>query len=98
MSGPDAASSGPLRFWARVLLAGPFAFACAGLVMAGGALWLPRGPAQIDHLVLPIVLFPAIWAATFFYACLDRRLARAYVVVTGLSALHGALIAARMTQ
>ena len=61
--------------------------------MSGGALWVPDGPAQIDNIVLPIVLFPAIWALLFFYASLDRRLGRAYTVVLGLGLLHALLIA-----
>ncbi|ULQ47458.1 hypothetical protein JN531_004045 [Flagellatimonas centrodinii] len=78
--------------WPRWLLAGPVVFAVAGLVMAGGALWVPTGPAQIDNIVLPIVLFPAIWAVLFFYASLDRRLGRAYAIVLGLGLVHAVMI------
>ncbi len=81
------------RRWPRWLLAGPLVFVVAGLVMSGGALWVPDGPAQIDNIVLPIVLFPAIWALLFFYASLDRRLGRAYTVVLGLGLFHALLIA-----
>lgn len=81
------------RFWSRFALAGPMAFLCAALLMAGGALWLPTGPAQIDNLVLPIVLFPAIWAGVFFYAMLDRRIGRAWAVLGALSVLHAGMIA-----
>jgi hypothetical protein len=92
----DVASS-PARnrraFWSRIALAGPVVFICAALVMCGGALWLPKGTAQIDNIVMPIVLFPAIWAALFFYACLDRRLGRAWGVIGSLSAIHVAAIA-----
>lgn len=80
------------RAWSRGLLAGPVCFATAALVMAGGALWLPEGPAKIDNMVLPIVLFPMIWAALFFYLMLDRRLARAWLVAGLLLASHAALI------
>ena len=86
------------RRWPRWLLAGPLVFVVAGLVMGGGALWLPEGPAQINNIVLPIVLFPAIWAGLFFYGCLDRRLARAYGVVLGLGVLHALLIAAHLLR
>lgn len=79
-------------FWSRVALAGPVVFVCAALVMCGGALWLPKGPAQINNIVLPIVLFPGIWAALFFYACLDRHLVRAWAVMGALSLLHAAAI------
>lgn len=96
---PPAAApvaSGRRAFWSRLALAGPVAFICAALVMCGGALWLPKGPAQIDNIIVPIVLFPAIWAALFFYTCLDRRLGRAWGVVGALSAAHIALIAAHL--
>jgi len=91
-----AATSSRAAWWSRFALAGPAVFVCAALVMAGGALWLPKGAAQIDNLVLPIVLFPAIWAALFFYACLDRRLRRAWAVIGGLALLHAAAIARHM--
>lgn len=81
------------RQWSRGMLAGPVAFVAAAAVMAGGALWVPRGAARIDNIVLPIVLFPAIWAALFFYTCLDRRLARAWWVVLGLLVVNAVAIA-----
>ena len=84
------------RAWLRGLLAGPVCFATAGLVMAGAALWLPKGPASIDNIVLPMALFPLIWALLFFYLLLDRRLGRAWLVAVLLLAGHGALIASRM--
>lgn len=81
------------RAWLRGLLAGPVVFLAAALVMCGAALWLPKGAAQIDNIVLPIVLFPAIWAALFFYAMLDRKLWRAWLITLLLAAANGAAIA-----
>ena len=75
------------------MLAGPVCFITAALVMAGGALWVPKGPASIDNIALPILLFPAIWAALFFYLMLDRKLGRAWLVAALLRAGHAALIA-----
>lgn len=63
------------------------------VVMAGMALWLPRGTAGIDNLVLPLVLVPLIWALLFFHACLDSRLARVAIIAGGLLVLHGGLLA-----
>jgi hypothetical protein len=77
----------------RGVLAGPVVFLAAAAVMAGGAVWIPGGAASIDNIVLPIVLFPAIWAALFFYACLDRRLLRAWLVTLALLGINAALIA-----
>lgn len=79
--------------WIRFLLAGPGATVVALVVMAGMALWLSRGAAGIDNLVLPLVLVPLIWAALFFHACLDRKLARVAIVAAGLLIVHGGLVA-----
>ena len=81
------------RAWLRGVLAGPLAFVAATLLMLGSTVWLPSGAAQIDNLVLPIVLFPLIWTALFLYALLAERLGRAYIVVTVLCVVHAALIA-----
>jgi hypothetical protein len=48
---------------ARWLQAGPAALVLSVLTMAALPLLLPQGAAGIDHLVLPVVLFPLIWAA-----------------------------------
>jgi hypothetical protein len=83
------------RKWTRILFAGPGAVVVAVVVMAGMALWLPGGAAGIDNLVLPLILVPLIWAALFFHACLDRRLARVVIVAVGLLLVHGGLVAAK---
>ncbi|WP_231639021.1 hypothetical protein [Sphingomonas profundi] len=75
------------------MLAGPGAVIVALAVMAGMTAWVPGGRAGIDNLVLPLVLVPAVWAALFFHACLDRRLWRVAVVALGLLAVHGAFVA-----
>lgn len=82
-----------LNAWMRGVLAGPVALIAACLVMVGGALWLPAGRAQVNNLVLPVVLFPLIWTALFLYACLDKRLRRAYAVVGVLVAANVVLLA-----
>jgi hypothetical protein len=81
------------RKWIRIGFAGPGAFIIALVIMAGMTLWLPQGAAQIDNLVLPLILFPLIWAALFFHACLDGRLARIALVALGLCVLHAGLVA-----
>lgn len=65
------------RFW----LAGPVALLLSICFMASMSLWLPAGEAGIDHLVVPIVLFPFLWAAAFFYAVLDLNTKRAAVLM-----------------
>jgi len=81
------------RKWLRIGFAGPGAAIIALVIMAGMSLWLPRGAAGIDNLVLPLVLVPLIWAALFFHACLDSKLGRVAIVALGLLALHAGLVA-----
>lgn len=82
-----------MRKWIRIGFAGPGAVIVALAVMAGMTLWLPRGAAGIDNLVLPLVLVPLIWSALFFHACLDARLGRVALVALGLFVLHAGLVA-----
>lgn len=84
----DLPSSGRARRWLRVLLAGPVVLAAACFAVVGGALSLPAGSAGVNNLVLPVVLFPLLWAVLFLYACLDRRLARAWLVVGALLGIN----------
>lgn len=79
--------------WLRVGFAGPGAVIVALVVMAGMTLWLPRGAAGIDNLVLPLVLVPLIWAGLLFHACLDRKLIRVAIVAIALFVLHAGLVA-----
>lgn len=76
-----AVSSSRRQGWLRGILAGPVSLVVACLAMAGGSLWLPPGRAQVNNLVLPVVLFPLLWTVLFLYALLDKRLKRAYLVV-----------------
>jgi hypothetical protein len=61
--------------------------------MAGMSLWLPQGRAGIDHLVLPLILFPLIWATLFFYAVLETQKLRLYTVMTMVLLLHTFMVA-----
>lgn len=81
--------------WARIILAGPLVMICSILIMGGSLVWIPPGAGGVNHIVLPIILYPAIWTGLFFYACFDRQLWRGYAVVGGLLALHAVLIAIR---
>ena len=73
---------------ARAVLAGPIAVLLSVMVVAGMPLWLPRGAAGIDHIVLPLILLPAIWGAIFFHAVLDRSLARVALVAAVIGGAH----------
>ena len=77
---------------ARVTLAGPVTVLLSALVFAGMPLWLPRGAAGIDHIMLPLLLLPAVWAALFFYAVLDRSLVRVALVALAIGSVHAAML------
>jgi hypothetical protein len=85
-------SRASLRAWGRGLLAGPGALITACLIMAGGALWIPPGRANVDNLVFPIVLFPLLWTALFLYAFLEKKLWRAWAVMGCLSGANAVLL------
>lgn len=78
----------------RVWLAGPVTLIVAVLIMAAMSLWLPKGHAGIDHLVVPLVLFPFILAAVFFYVVLEVKPKRLYWVMLLLFLVNGGLVAA----
>lgn len=82
-----------VRKWLRVTLAGPLPPVIAVAIVCGAVTWMPEGVAGINHLALPMIAFPAVWAGLFFHACLDRRLARAYAIHGTLLAVNVALIA-----
>ncbi|MEM7529880.1 MAG: hypothetical protein AAF416_19845 [Pseudomonadota bacterium] len=64
----------------RWILAGPITAILAVLLTAAMPLWLPEGAAGVDHIVFPIVLFPATWALLFFYAVLETSQLRSAIV------------------
>lgn len=93
-SSPHAAARARFRW--RALLAGPLVLATSIAVVCGGALWLPAGSGGVDHLVLPLIVFPVVWTGLFFHACLDRRLLRAYAIQGALLLANAALILPRV--
>lgn len=76
----------------RWILAGPVAFIAAVLTMAATPLWAPGGESALDNIVIPVVLFPAYWAITFFYSLLEERMWRAAAVFSALIAFNGGLV------
>lgn len=75
----------------RWLLAGPGALLAALATMAAMPVWLPGGRAGIDDIALPILLTPLLWAAPFFYACLEENLPRAVVMMLGATLAQAVL-------
>ncbi|MEM8553495.1 MAG: hypothetical protein AAGF71_01580 [Pseudomonadota bacterium] len=77
----------------RWLLSGPATILATAVVMMGMTHWFPAGAAHVDNIVMPIILFPLIWAGIFFYTCIEENLPRNVVVVTGLIVGHVILLA-----
>lgn len=78
----------------RVWLAGPLALIVAIVAMAAMSLWFPPGAAKLNNLVFPLILFPLLWAAAFFYAVLESDVRRCAVVLGALLIVNGAAVAA----
>lgn len=76
----------------RVVLAGPWTLAAAFVVMAAMAVWMPGGPAQVDNLIVPLVLFPLIWVVLFLMAYLDPSIRRAATISIALVIANMALL------
>lgn len=77
---------------ARWIFAGPVAAALSLLIFAVMPLWFPKGAGGVDHLAMPLLLLPAVWALLFFHAILDRRIARIMAIAIALTALHGVVL------
>lgn len=77
----------------RWLLAGPGALLAALATMAAMPVWLPAGAAGIDDIALPIILTPLLWAAPFFYACLEENLPRGVCALLAAILIQGAIAA-----
>ncbi|MEL7042484.1 MAG: hypothetical protein AAGL90_13245 [Pseudomonadota bacterium] len=81
-----------LKSVSRWLLAGPVALIAAVLVMGGSTQFLPVGPAGIDNILFPILLFPGIWAIFFFIAVMFDHVWKAALLILGASAVHAYLL------
>lgn len=79
-----------LRFW----LIGPVVLLTSLCIMATSSLWLPKGNADLDNLVFPVIAFPLIWGTLFFYGLLSENRGRAALVLLGLLFINGGIVAA----
>ena len=77
---------------ARWILGGPIAFLVALLFMASMPLILPAGRGGVNHLVMPVVLFPLIWVVALLYPVMAARIGRAAVVMDAVLVSEIAMI------
>jgi hypothetical protein len=84
----QSSKAGRWRPWLRAGLAGPCAAALTVLIVAVAPYWVPKGRGGVDHIALPLFFMPAIWGLLFFYALLDRSLARIAAIMGVVAAVH----------
>lgn len=63
------------RLW-RWILAGPMGFVLSVLTMATLPLVLPSGAGGINHILMPVLFFPLIWAGYILWPLVADRIAR----------------------
>jgi hypothetical protein len=88
MSASSMPENGRRQVWLRALLAGPCTAVLTFLVIAVMPYWVPKGAGGVDHIAFPLFFMPAIWGVIFFYALLDRSLARVSIAMGALAAIH----------
>ncbi|WP_208352080.1 hypothetical protein [Pseudaestuariivita rosea] len=74
------------KLW-RWIFAGPVALILSILAMASLPFVLPAGRGGINHLVLPVVFFPVLWAGFVIFPVVSHRLNRIGGVYGGLTVL-----------
>ena len=77
----------------RWILGGPVALVLSILAMAGLPTVLPAGAGGVNHLVLPVVLFPLLWSSFVVWPVASMRPARVTTTYLALTALLLTLIA-----
>lgn len=56
--------------------------------MTGATAWIPKGPGGVNNIAIPLVLFPAFWAAMFFYALLEDRMGRGWAIMSVVALIN----------
>ncbi|MEM9060860.1 MAG: hypothetical protein AAGD13_10410 [Pseudomonadota bacterium] len=74
----------------RWILAGPIALILSIVTMAAMPFWFPEGAAGVDHLAMPVVIFPLIWTVALMYPCIEDNMPRATLIM--LAALFAQLL------
>jgi hypothetical protein len=77
------------RFW----LTGPATLFVSLLVMLGMAVWFPPGAGNVNNIMMPLVMFPLIWAVLFFYTYLTNNMRKAWWLLLALFIVNSAILA-----
>jgi len=68
------------------------AFVFGVVVTAGATKWMPPGRGGVDHIIVPVVLFPLIWIGFVVPLHASRRRGRAWAAVGVITAVHLGLV------
>lgn len=71
------------RVW-RWILAAPMGFLISILIMASFPLFLPKGAGGVNHVVLPVLAFPFIWATLIILPVSTRKVGKMALIYAGL--------------
>ncbi|MEP4891922.1 MAG: hypothetical protein ABJV04_18010 [Aliiglaciecola sp.] len=77
------------RFW----LSGPATLAVSLLFMLAMAAWFPPGIGNVNNIMMPLYMFPLIWAILFFYTYLTADLQKAQWILGALFIANTAILA-----
>lgn len=77
----------------RFLLAGPATLLVSLLVMLAMAVWFPPGAGNVNNIMMPLFMFPLIWAVLFFYTYLTNNLRKAWWSLLALFMVNSVILA-----
>ncbi|MBU2878112.1 MULTISPECIES: hypothetical protein [Alteromonadaceae] len=77
------------RFW----LSGPATLVVSLLFMLAMAVWFPPGAGHVNNIMMPMFMFPLIWAILFFYTYLTTNLQKAQWLLATLFVANSAILA-----
>jgi hypothetical protein len=77
-----------MRRAATVVLGVVGTFVVALLLVLGASRWLPPGAGSVNHLVMPVVIFPLVWTALILALFVARRRGLVWGVLGGLAVSH----------
>jgi hypothetical protein len=63
-------------------------FLVALLLVLGSSRWLPPGAGAVNHLVVPVVVFPLVWTGLILAVYVARRRGRMWAALALLGAGH----------
>jgi hypothetical protein len=63
------------------------------MFMLAMAVWYPPGAGNVNNIMMPLVLFPLIWAISFFYTYLATDMRKAQIWLILLFVINSAILA-----